>query len=81
MVQVNRHRLGQKQQSAKSTNAEYAKSLGGDKGALLYGVTRVPRSASCGAWMPAQTVILMRRAAPYKGLHPLRCFASILAQP
>ena len=53
------------------------KSLDGDKGALLYGVTRLPRSASCGAWMPVRTVILCVALLRTRGCTP--CDASHLS--
>ena len=53
------------------------KSLDEGKGALLYGVTRLPRSASCGAWMPVRTVILCVASLRTRGCTP--CDASHLS--
>ena len=64
-------RKKRKRQDAKGCAvAGGTKSLDGSKGALLYGVTRLPRSASCGAWMPVQTVILCVTLLRTRGCTP-----------
>ena len=51
----------------------------GTKGALLYGV--FPVCALCEVEQPGHSGVwaVLRHCVPYKGLHPLRRYAAILA--